>query len=190
MSSEIVVPVLLAGLALAGGPASAGVAGVGTVGAAGSAATRKVVKEVAETALVMAPAPFRFPLRGRVQVVNVFDKPEKNWLPGHRGVDLAAARPGIPVLAASNGKVYFSGTVAGKPSVSILHGRGIRTTYEPVVGTVEAGDSVVTGQVIGRLARTHGHCEPEACLHWGAIKGGEYIDPMHLIGEVRLLPVQ
>ena len=168
--------------------ATTGPVGAGTAVAVTSRS--KAAREVASTALALIPAPFRLPVRGRAQVVNVFDKPEKNWLRGHRGVDLAAPRPGVPVLAASNGKVYFSGSVAGKPTVSILHGKGIRTTYEPVKGTVDEGDTVVAGQVIGHLARTHGHCEPNSCLHWGAIKGGEYIDPLHLIGEVRLLPVK
>ena len=63
--------------------------------------------------------------------------PEKNWLPGHRGVDLAA-RPGAPVRAAGGGTVAFVGVVADTPVVSIdhppseTHPEGLRTTYQPV----------------------------------------------------------
>ncbi|MCL2534203.1 MAG: hypothetical protein FWE39_08555, partial [Nocardiaceae bacterium] len=33
---------------------------------------------------------FDWPLRPRPRVVRAFEKPAQNWLPGHRGVDLAA----------------------------------------------------------------------------------------------------
>ena len=57
--------------------------------------------------------------------------PEKNWMPGHRGVDLAL-RIGSPVLTADAGTVAFVGNVAGTPVISIDHPDGIRTTYQPV----------------------------------------------------------
>ena len=113
------------------------------------------------------------------------------WSPGHRGVDLAAAA-GRPVLAASAGVVAFAGTVAGRGVLSVEHG-GVRTTYEPVVAAVPAGRAVRTGQRIGTVqASPASHCAPAACLHWGAIRAGRYVDPLLLVGAggpVVLLPL-
>ncbi|MEJ5927003.1 M23 family metallopeptidase [Corynebacterium sp. H128] len=113
-----------------------------------------------------------------------FDKPERNWLPGHRGVDLAAP-PGSPIRAAETGEVVFAGSIAGKPTISIQHGDGIRTTYQPVHPHVAAGMSVGSGQVIGTLAGSEG-------LHWGALKAkDDYINPLSLLDAptIRLKPV-
>jgi murein DD-endopeptidase MepM/ murein hydrolase activator NlpD len=86
--------------------------------------------------------------------------------------------------------VVFAGLVAGRPVVSIDHLGGLRTTYEPVSPSVSAGDLVAKGQLIGTLAPGHGGCPAAACLHWGARRGTDYLDPLGLLalGEVRLLP--
>lgn len=115
-----------------------------------------------------------------------FELPEHNWLPGHRGVDLELA-VGAPVVASDAGTVAFAGTVAGRPSVSIVHADGVRTTYTPVFARVRAGDAVAAGEVIGTLAPGG-----EPGLHWGALTGpDEYIDPLSLLGtpEIRLKPL-
>src|SRR5215470_6669685 len=79
-----------------------------------------------------APAPaFRWPLDGTPTVTRPFQPPPEPWLPGHRGVDLAAT-PGAVVRAAGAGTVAFAGQVAGVGVVSIDHPGGLRTTYEPV----------------------------------------------------------
>lgn len=135
-------------------------------------------------------ATHRRPVPGSVLVPA--DIPEKNWLPGHRGVDLTAA-PGAAVHASAAGTVRFAGTVAGTPVVSIDHGTGLRTTYEPVLTTVHRGDYVSRGQVIGHLADAA--TLPETArrtpgLSWGAVIGedadGHYIDPMTLLGPVQV----
>jgi murein DD-endopeptidase MepM/ murein hydrolase activator NlpD len=122
-----------------------------------------------------------------------FVAPAGPFAAGHRGVDLAAS-VGQHVLAAGPGTVAFSGTVAGKPVVSIDHAGGLRTTYEPVLGEVRARDRVAAGETVGRVAGTFGHCLPATCLHWGLRTGPgltSYLDPLSLIGvlPVRLLPV-
>ncbi len=122
-----------------------------------------------------------------------FDAPSGPFAAGHRGVDLAAT-VGQPVLAAGAGTVAFAGTVAGKPVVSIDHPGGLRTTYEPVLADVHAGDPVTAGAPVGRVAATPGHCLPVTCLHWGLRAGpglDRYEDPLSLLGQrpVRLLPV-
>ncbi|MFI2279852.1 M23 family metallopeptidase [Nocardia beijingensis] len=133
---------------------------------------------------------FDWPLRPRPAVVRHFDKPAQNWLPGHRGVDLAGAE-GQAVLASGEGIVVFAGTVAGKPVVSIDHPGGLRTTYEPVRAEVPVGRRVGRGARIGTLESGHPGCVA-ACLHWGArIEGGrrdrEYLDPL---GLLRLTPLR
>jgi hypothetical protein len=71
-------------------------------------------------------------------MVRRFDPPPRPWLPGHRGVDLAAD-PGAPVYAAGPGVVRFAGEVAGRGVVSVDHAGGLRTTYEPVTPAVTEG---------------------------------------------------
>ncbi|WP_430331984.1 M23 family metallopeptidase [Rhodococcus sp. ACT016] len=132
---------------------------------------------------------FDWPLRPRPRVVRAFEKPAQNWLPGHRGVDLAAV-PGQSALAASAGTVVFAGTVAGKPVVSVDHPGGLRTTYEPVEARVTAGRLVDRGTVLGVVVAGHPDCGAAACLHWGLRRDREYLDPLPLVRAVpiRLLP--
>lgn len=128
---------------------------------------------------------FDWPLRPRPPVARSFDLPERNWLPGHRGVDLAAA-PGQRVLAAGSGTVVFAGTVAGKPVVSVDHDGGLRTTYEPVAATVTAGRRVERGTALGTVTAGHPGCAAAACLHWGLRRGRDYLDPLPLVRAVRM----
>jgi murein DD-endopeptidase MepM/ murein hydrolase activator NlpD len=134
---------------------------------------------------------FVWPLAGASVVVKAFDPPAKPWLPGHRGVDLAGTL-GQPVYAAGAGTVSFAGRVAGIGVVSITHPDGLRTTYEPVAASVRTGDRVVIGTPIGTMDARLSHCPagPTACLHWGLIRGGVYLDPLMLLGlgQVRLYP--
>ncbi|AYF75254.1 M23 family metallopeptidase [Nocardia yunnanensis] len=136
-----------------------------------------------------APAgEFAWPLQPRPAVVRAFDKPEHDWLPGHRGVDLAGGS-GQSVLAAGDGVVVFAGTVAGKPVVSVDHPGGLRTTYEPVAAAVPVGRRVIRGSPLGVLEPGHQPCSP--CLHWGVRRDREYLDPLALVHHtpVRLKPL-
>lgn len=139
---------------------------------------------------------FGWPLQPRPAVVRRFDKPTHDWLPGHRGVDLAGGE-GQPVLSAGEGIVVFAGTVADKPVVSIDHPGGLRTTYEPVRAEVPVGERVGRGSRIGTLESGHPGCATP-CLHWGARaeggrgrRGREYLDPLGLLHltPLRLKPV-
>jgi murein DD-endopeptidase MepM/ murein hydrolase activator NlpD len=144
-------------------------------------------------AVIAARADAVWPLEPEPDVVRGFEPPPHPWAAGHRGVDLAGV-PGQSVRAALPGTVGFAGSIGGKPVVTVLHG-GRRTTYEPVVASVEVGVVVVAGDVLGRLVPTDGHCFPAACLHWGLIEGRSddevYLDPLTLVGggPVRLLPL-
>ncbi|MEZ5211836.1 MULTISPECIES: M23 family metallopeptidase [unclassified Gordonia (in: high G+C Gram-positive bacteria)] len=132
---------------------------------------------------------YDWPLVPRPPVTRGFDPPAQRWLSGHRGVDLAAA-PDAAVLSAGAGVVRFAGTVAGRPTVSVLHPDGIATTYEPVRPIVRAGDRVGRGQVLGYLNAGHPGCAAAACLHWGARRGSgpseRYLNPLALVGAVRV----
>ncbi|WP_305094665.1 M23 family metallopeptidase [Prescottella sp. R16] len=138
-----------------------------------------------------ADAAFTWPLHPRPHVTRPFDEPEHNWLPGHRGVDLAAAA-GQAVYAAGSGTVVFAGAVAGRPVVSVEHASGLRTTYEPVDASVTTGSRVLRGDVLGTVVAGHPECAVDACLHWGARRGrDDYLDPLPLVraAVIRLLPV-
>jgi len=103
------------------------------------------------------------------------------WSPGHRGVDLLAA-VGQPVLGAGEGVVAFSGVIAGRGVVTVRHPGGLRTTYEPVDDRLASGSLVHRGTRIGVVSPTPGHCMPLHCLHWGAVSGPTYRDPLLLLG--------
>ena len=136
-----------------------------------------------------------WPLRPRPAVLRMFDAPSPNWNSGHRGVDLAG-EPDQPVYAAAAGTVVFAGELAGRTLVSIAHPGGLRTSYEPVVASVRAGERVVAGAVLGELQAGHADCAAAACLHWGALWGpaarADYVDPLGLVTStpIRLKPVR
>lgn len=130
------------------------------------------------TATPLLPGASGWPLAGTPIVVHGFDPPPAPWQSGHRGVDLAAV-PGTSVLTAADGVVAFAGEVAGRPVVTIDHGHGLHTTYEPVVSGVAVGDRLVTGQSLGRVG-SESHCLA-GCLHWGLRRGESYLDPLGLV---------
>ncbi|MEU0193791.1 M23 family metallopeptidase [Streptomyces afghaniensis] len=139
-----------------------------------------------------------WPVGLRPWVLRGWEPPASAYGPGHRGVDLAAA-PGTPVRAVAAGRVAFAGRVAGKGVVSVdLTGTGdplLRTTYEPVTASVEEGQEVEPGEVIGRVDARGSHCTTP-CVHWGLRRDETYLNPLSLLppwlllrGPARLLPV-
>ena len=133
----------------------------------------------ADQGLTLAP-----PLPGRI--LRGFDEVGR-YDAGHRGVDLAGVA-GDPVVSAAAGTVHFAGQVGGVATVSIDHGNGWRTTYQPVAASVSVGEAVHQGQQIGTLRA--GHCLIDTCLHWGLTDGTNYADPLLILTDarVRLLP--
>jgi len=133
---------------------------------------------------------FTPPLPPPLTVIGAFTPPAQPWLPGNRGVDLAA-NTGEPVFAAADGVVLYAGLLAGRGVVSISHG-DLRTTYEPVDVAVHVGDHVRQGQLVGHVSAAADGCGPPGgCLHWGALRGDTYVDPMSLLkaARIRLLPI-
>lgn len=129
-----------------------------------------------------------WPLR-RVVRLKAFDPPERPWLAGHRGIDLAAAEHD-ELVAPADGVVSFAGTVAGKQVVSIRHD-GLTLTFEPAVTRLSVGTRTVRDELFGEVGARSDHCDG-TCLHWGVRRGGEYLDPETLVGlrRIALKPVE
>jgi murein DD-endopeptidase MepM/ murein hydrolase activator NlpD len=144
-------------------------------------------------AVPQAPAPrpdWDWPLTPRPAVVRAFDPPDKPWLSGHRGVDLKAADDGGPVASPASGTVSFVGVVVDRPVITIDHGGGLRSSFEPVDSALATGDVVTKGQIIGTVQA--GHCPARGCVHWGVRRGDDYVNPLQFVTDLRpsiLLPL-
>jgi murein DD-endopeptidase MepM/ murein hydrolase activator NlpD len=132
---------------------------------------------------VPAPA-WSWPLSPRPAVLRAFDPPAQPWLSGHRGVDLEAAHDGAPVISPAAGTVSFVGTVVDRPVITIDHGNGLRSSFEPVASSLTAGSAVAAGDVLGQVQA--GHCGPAPpCLHWGVRRGEDYVNPLAFVMDLR-----
>lgn len=148
--------------------------------------------------LAFGPAPagaepgpsWRWPVSPRPPVLRDFDPPPKPWLSGHRGVDLGTASDGAQVTSPAAGIVSFVGVVVDRPVITIDHGNGLRSSFEPVESSLAAGSAVNAGQVIGTALP--GHCPATSCVHWGVRRGGDYVNPLQFVMDLRpsiLLPL-
>jgi murein DD-endopeptidase MepM/ murein hydrolase activator NlpD len=125
-----------------------------------------------------------WPLAGVPEVARGFDPPARRWLPGHRGIDLEGVA-GESVLSVDAGVVTYSGQIAGVGIVSVTHESGLRSTYQPLSDRVARGSRVGRGDRLGTLD-LGGHCVLTDCLHLGAVRGRDYVDPTPLLLGVRL----
>jgi murein DD-endopeptidase MepM/ murein hydrolase activator NlpD len=92
---------------------------------------------------------------------------------GHWGIDLAVPE-GTPVGAAGGGEVTFAGPVAGRLSVTVHHGGGVRTSYSYLSAiAVHPGEAVVSGTSLGRSGTDHGL----PAVHFSMRVGSVYVDP-------------
>ncbi|MET4096889.1 M23 family metallopeptidase [Arthrobacter sp. UYCu712] len=174
------IPALLAAMLLALAPVAAAAAGPAVL--AVSAAPRV-------PSAPAAPGAWRWPLNPRPAVLRPFDPPPRPWLSGHRGVDLAAASVGAPLTAPAAGTVSFAGVVVDRPVISIDHGNGLRSSFEPVESQLPVGAFVPDGGLLGTVLP--GHCGPVPCVHWGVRRGEEYVNPLGFVMDLRpsiLLP--
>ncbi|NEG96797.1 peptidoglycan DD-metalloendopeptidase family protein [Bifidobacterium sp. SMB2] len=118
-------------------------------------------------------------------LTRIFDNPAQPWLPGHRGVDIAAGT-GARLVSPADGHIVFSGKVAAKDVVSIRHANGYTTTYEPSVSSLPRGTALRQGQEFGMVKGHSDHCDA-TCLHWGLKTGAQsYRDPVHEIHKRRI----
>ncbi|MCC9175995.1 M23 family metallopeptidase [Arthrobacter sp. zg-Y179] len=161
-----------------------GAAAVGPLSAATAARTA--------TATAPAPAyspPWTWPLAPAPALLRPFDPPARQWLAGHRGIDVAAAE-GSAVLAPADGRVIFARRVVDRPVLTIDHGGGLKSSFEPVEASVPVGTVVSKGTAVGSV-RPGSHCGP-GCMHWGVRLNGEYVDPLAYVSDRRpsvLLPL-
>ncbi len=137
-------------------------------------------------ALASPAGRWAWPLDPEPEVVRRFDPPARAWTSGHRGVDLAAT-VGQPVLVPTDGRVSWTGVVAGRAVVVVLHDGGLRSTFEPVAAAPPVGTFVTRGDAIGRVTSTPGHCAPRTCLHWGVLRAETYLDPLTFVGRARVI---
>ena len=123
------------------------------------------------------------PLRG--EVLTAFSMEELIYSPTmgdwrtHDGIDIAA-KAGTTVLAASSGTVrsVTDDTLMGT-TVVLEHEGGYETTYANLQSkpTVETGDSVSAGQIIGAVGTTAAAESGQPHLHFAVTKDGKAVDP-------------
>ena len=141
--------------------------------------------EVDDTPVVVqAPRLVVSPLNGQVLTAFsvdklVYDVTMDDWRV-HDGVDISA-KPGTTVLAACSGTVL---AVEDDPmmgtTVTIGHDGGYQTTYASLQSqpTVEAGDTVFAGQIIGAVGTTaKAESGQSPHLHFSVTKDGDAVDP-------------
>jgi murein DD-endopeptidase MepM/ murein hydrolase activator NlpD len=153
------------------------------------AASGQMATAAADPGTGVAAPSWQWPLVPRPEVLRAFDPPPKPWMSGHRGVDLAAGFDRTPVMSPAAGTVSFVGVVVDRPVITIDHGSGLRSSFEPVESTLAIGAVVAEGQVIGTAIP--GHCA-KPCVHWGVRRGEDYINPLQFVVDLRpsiLLPL-
>jgi murein DD-endopeptidase MepM/ murein hydrolase activator NlpD len=176
MKASMLLPVLLLAITV---PAAAGVQPSAAEGAPGNARTAST-----------HPG-WGWPLSPKPGVLRSFDPPARKWMSGHRGVDLGPSSAAAAVTSPAAGTISFAGVVVDRPVITVDHGNGLRSSFEPVESSLAAGTAVAKGQELGRLQP--GHCAAVPCLHWGVRQGEEYLNPLGFVEDLRpsvLLPLE
>lgn len=139
-------------------------------------------------ALASLAAMWAWPVSPPHPIVRPYLAPATPYAAGHRGIDIAVT-DGATLYAPDDGVVHFAGWVVDRPVLSIDHGGGVLSSYEPVSTHLTAGQAVRRGQAIGLVEA--GHCATP-CLHLGVRIHGAYVSPLlYLGGQPRavLLPL-
>ncbi len=116
------------------------------------------------------------PFDGPLRISAPYSLPFGPYAAGHRGIDLPAAAPGLPVRSPVAGTVSFVGTVVDRPVVSVRVDLRTVVSLEPVESELRVGDPVARGTIMG-VVTSGGHCDTE-CLHLGVRVDGEYVNPL------------
>jgi murein DD-endopeptidase MepM/ murein hydrolase activator NlpD len=168
---------------------------VAPVAAAGAplfaAAPAPAATPAGQAAAGASAARWGWPLEPTPEVARHFDAPDRPWLPGHRGIDLAGT-VGQVVLSPTAGIVTYAGRLAGRGVVVVSHPGGLRSTFEPVSASQPVGTAVAQGASVGSISEDSSHCAPASCLHWGVLRGRTYLDPLAFVGRparIVLLPL-
>lgn len=144
----------------------------------GAAAALTLLVSLASTGAPVAD-PWSWPVAPPHSIARPFIAPATPYSAGHRGIDVLA--PDAIVTAPADGVVRFSGVVVDRPVISVDHGGGVVSSYEPVISELKKGDAVSRGDPIGEVIA--GHCS-SVCLHFGVRIDGEYVSPLTLLGDV------
>jgi murein DD-endopeptidase MepM/ murein hydrolase activator NlpD len=138
--------------------------------------------------LALSPPPaWAWPVDGGHAILRPYLAPQSDYGAGHRGIDIAST---AVLRAPADGVVRYSGTVVDRGVLSIDHGGGVISSFEPVTSSLHTGDVVHRGEVIGEIRP--GHCA-ELCVHLGVRLNGAYVSPLNYLGGVSravLLPTR
>ena len=140
---------------------------------------------------------FLWPVSGFNKKSNIsayFGQTGKYWKKAHTGMDIAgtnAAGEGIkgkPIMACNSGTVIKVNETSGGYGqyVVISHGGGISTLYGHMISgspTVSEGDTVVKGQIIGKVGQT-GNASGYH-LHLEFIVNGERVNPLNYVSYIK-----
>lgn len=142
------------------------------------------VGSIAQAAGILArpKARWAWPVSPPHSLMRNFEAPPSEFAAGHRGIDISA-EVGSIVVAPEAGVATFAGWVVDRAVLSIGHGDGVRSSYEPVDALVSEGSPVVRGQQMAKVASSR-HCE-RPCLHVGVRKNGRYFSPLAFLNDMR-----
>ena len=149
------------------------------LGAGASAASPHPTRPFAPGPSVLDDDPWRWPVDPPRSIARPFIPPPTPYAAGHRGIDIRA--PAGVLYAPASGVVHFAGVVVDRPVLSIDHGGGVISSYEPVTTTLAEGDRVTRGDVIGTVLP--GHCS-SVCVHLGVRVNGQYVSPLRFLGGI------
>lgn len=132
------------------------------------------------TTVTATRSTWTWPTDGTHPIIRPFIAPATPYSAGHRGIDIAAPAGAI-VRSPDGGIIHFSGFVVNRSLVSISHGGGLISSFEPVLSELAEGTVVHRGEPIGTLQS--GHCRVP-CLHLGARLNSQYISPLNFLGGI------
>ena len=92
----------------------------------------------------------------------------------------ASARSARPVRVARRRQVAFAGQLAGRGVVVVSHAGGLRSTFEPVTAGATRAPPWRKGHG-GQRHRRPGSLRSSECLHWGVLRGRDYLDPLAFV---------
>ncbi len=153
---------------------------------------RGALRERDESVVSPPPGQWHHPAGTLDAPVRPYDPPKSRYGAGHRGVDFDA--PAGRIYAPADGTVSFVGVVVNRKVLTIDHGGGYKSSFEPVDTDLVRHEAVQAGAFVGTVGEytdQAAHC-PGSCFHWGVRLDGEYVHPLPLLGLFKpsvLLPL-
>lgn len=138
------------------------------------------------------PGQWHHPANTTEAPVRGYDRPKHRYGAGHRGVDFLT--PTGQIVAPADGVVSFVGVVVNRKVLTITHGGGYKSSFEPIDTDLIKGETVTAGALLGTAGEytdDGAHCAG-TCFHWGVRRDEDYINPLPLLGLFKpsvLLPL-